>query len=134
MVSIITYFKENGISYTATSSGGSPYDAFEKDRSFGTSYSSNGRTTYGLNDLSFLRGNTGKFALPKPVYCLHFRINGIRDNVNDEYLAFNSFDCFGTIGAVQNMQKKLCAVNFAMFKQSILPNIIMLLYPSFLPT
>ena len=175
MVSLITYFKENEIEYTVTSSSGNPYYAFEKDKRFDIGTSSNGlywqisfsrpvtidsyiisapagwgsysetwSVSYSLDNQIFthfpaygmydLRKNKDKFALPKPAYCLHFRITGIRDNGNSQDLQFNSFDCFGTIGAVQNKQKKLCAVSFAMFRQSILPKIIMLLYPSFLPT
>ena len=85
---------------------------------------------YGMYDL---KGNTDKFSLSKPVYCMHFRINGIKAGSNYDCLVFNSFDCFGTVGSLNNNAKKLCEGNFAIFKQSLLPKIIMLIYPSYLP-
>ena len=80
-----------------------------------------------------LRRNTDRFLLSKPVYCMHFRINGIENSSGNKWLTFNSFDCFGTVGSLNNNPKKLCEGNFAIFKQSILPKIIMLIYPSYLP-
>ena len=176
MASLITYFKEKGISYESISSS-SDYpssNAFDNDKDFKTSSVASGlfwqvsfaipvtiesytlsamsdwdywaavwSVSYSLDNKTFtllsshgignLRGNTNKFSLGKPVYCKHFRINGILDSEGDAYLRFNSFDCFGTIGAVNNKARKLYACNAAVFRQSLLPKLIMLIFPSCLP-
>ena len=178
MASLITYFKEKGISYESISPS-SRYpssNAFDNDKDFfacyeldevvsfwqvsfampvtiesytfsamsgwdfwptvwSVSYSLDNKTftllpSYGIYDL---KGNSDKFSLGKPVYCKHFRINGILDSDGDNCLRFNSFDCFGTIGAVNNKARKLYACNAAAFRQSLLPKLIMLIFPSCLP-
>ena len=70
------------------------------------------------------------FLLPFPIYCKYFKItcllSAYYNTYNERYMAFNSFDCFGSLTKKQIRVNNQCSLNFAQkMKNIILTTMIM---------
>ena len=78
-------------------------------------------TTLQTNSVSTLKGQKYTFQLNRQITCIHFRITGKTTTSGDTWLAFNQFDCFGTVGLVTPKRTRIqCTCNVAVIRSKLI--------------
>ena len=95
------------------------------------SYSMKGEsfTPIQTDKIDDLRGNTKKFPFSSPVYCKQLKI--VMKSTSDGGIAlfFNSFDCFGSVGALKKTYSQ-CTSDCRRAKSQLVTWIMMTIFPS----
>jgi hypothetical protein len=132
--SVSPYYWQISFSKSVTITGysiGAPSDWGSSPTSWEVSYSVDGSTFTTLQTyyVSTLIGKKFTYQFDRQIYCKHFRITGKSISSSGMWLAFNQFDCYGTVGLITPKRtpsltpestKIQCTVNVAVIRRKLI--------------